>query len=383
VTGALDGLLVADFSRVLAGPYATMLLADLGATVVKVERPGAGDDTRSWGPPFAADGQSTYFQSVNRNKRSIALDLRDEADLRIARALADRADVLVENHKPGSLARFALDYDAVRTANPSVVYCSISGFGSGRGADLPGYDLLVQAMGGLMSITGTTEPTKAGVAVVDVITGLQASVGILAALRHRDRTGVGQRIEVTLLAALQSALVNQASSVVGAGVVPGLLGNAHPSIAPYEVFATVDRPLVLAVGNDAQFARLVAVLGDPALADDVRFATNAARVVHRAELLEALESLLASAGADVWQARITAAGVPCGPINDIAQGLELADRLGLHPVVEVDDARRAGPQPQVANPVAYAQTPPTYRTAPPRVDEDRAEVLDLLGLGRP
>jgi crotonobetainyl-CoA:carnitine CoA-transferase CaiB-like acyl-CoA transferase len=219
--------------------------------------------------------------------------------------------------------------------------------------------------------------------VVDVITGLQASVGILAALRHRDRTGVGQRIEVTLLAALQSALVNQASSVVGAGVVPGLLGNAHPSIAPYEVFATVDRPLVLAVGNDAQFARLVAVLGDPALADDVRFATNAARVVHRAELLEALESLLASAGADVWQARITAAGVPCGPINDIAQGLELADRLGLHPVVEVDDARRAGPQPQVANPVAYAQTPPTYRTAPPRVDEDRAEVLDLLGLGRP
>ncbi len=383
MTGALDGLLVADFSRVLAGPYATMLLADLGATVVKVERPGAGDDTRSWGPPFAADGQSTYFQSVNRNKRSIALDLRDEADLRIARALADQADVLVENHKPGSLARFALDYDAVRTANPSVVYCSISGFGSGRGADLPGYDLLVQAMGGLMSITGTTEPTKAGVAVVDVITGLQASVGILAALRHRDRTGVGQRIEVTLLTALQSALVNQASSVVGAGVVPGLLGNAHPSIAPYEVFATADRPLVLAVGNDAQFARLVAVLGDPALADDVRFATNAARVAHRTELVEVLESLLASAGADLWQARITAAGVPCGPINDIAQGLELADRLGLHPVVEVDDARRAGPQPQVANPVAYAQTPPTYRTAPPRVDEDRAEVLDLLGLGRP
>ncbi len=382
MTGALDGLLVADFSRVLAGPYATMLLADLGATVVKVERPGAGDDTRSWGPPFAADGQSTYFQSVNRNKRSIALDLRDEADLRIARALADQADVLVENHKPGSLARFALDYDAVRTANPSVVYCSISGFGSGRGADLPGYDLLVQAMGGLMSITGTTEPTKAGVAVVDVITGLQASVGILAALRHRDRTGVGQRIEVTLLTALQSALVNQASSVVGAGVVPGLLGNAHPSIAPYEVFATADRPLVLAVGNDAQFARLVAVLGDPALADDVRFATNAARVAHRTELVEVLESLLASAGADLWQERITAVGVPCGPINDIAQGLALADRLGLRPVVEVADTRRETPQPQVAHPVSYSTTPPSYRTAPPAVDEDRAEVLDLLGLGR-
>ena len=372
--------MVADFSRVLAGPYATMLLADLGATVVKVERPGVGDDTRTWGPPYAADGQSTYFQSVNRNKRSIALDLGDPGDCAVARALAGRADVLVENHKPGSLTRFGLDYDAVRSANPAVVYCSISGFGSAAGADLPGYDLLVQAMGGLMSITGTTEPTKAGVAVVDVITGLQASVAILAALRHRDRTGVGQRIEVTLLSALQSALVNQASSVVGADVVPRFLGNAHPSIAPYEVFATADRPLVLAVGNDAQFARLVAVLGAPGLADDPRFRTNAERVAHRADLVAALEGLLASAGADDWQGRITASGVPCGPINDIAQGLALAERLGLHPVVEVDDPRRAGPQPQVAHPATYSATPPTYRTAPPEVDEDRAEVLAMLGL---
>lgn len=372
--------MVADFSRVLAGPYATMLLADLGATVVKVERPGVGDDTRTWGPPYAADGQSTYFQSVNRNKRSIALDLGDPGDRAVARALAGRADVLVENHKPGSLTRFGLDYDAVRSANPAVVYCSISGFGSAAGADLPGYDLLVQAMGGLMSITGTTEPTKAGVAVVDVITGLQASVAILAALRHRDRTGVGQRIEVTLLSALQSALVNQASSVVGADVVPRFLGNAHPSIAPYEVFATADRPLVLAVGNDAQFARLVAVLGAPGLADDPRFRTNAERVAHRANLVAALEGLLASAGADDWQDRITASGVPCGPINDIAQGLALAERLGLHPVVEVDDPRRAGPQPQVAHPATYSATPPTYRTAPPEVDEDRAEVLAMLGL---
>ena len=284
MTGALDGIVVADFSRVLAGPYATMLLADLGATVVKVERPGSGDDTRAWGPPFAADGQSTYFQSVNRNKASIALDLGAAGDRAIAQALAARADVLVENHKPGALTRFGLDYAQVRALNPAVIYCSISGFGSGAGADLPGYDLLVQAMGGLMSITGTDEPTKAGVAVVDVLTGLHAAVGILAALHHRDRTGEGQRIEATLLTALQSSLVNQASAFVGAGSVPTFMGNAHPSIAPYEVFAAADRSIILAVGNDAQFARLVEVLGLPALAADARFATNAARVENRMEL---------------------------------------------------------------------------------------------------
>lgn len=379
MTGALDGLLVADFSRVLAGPYATMLLADLGATVVKVERPGSGDDTRSWGPPYAADGQSTYFQSVNRNKQSIALDLRDAADLRVARALAGQADVLVENHKPGSLTRFGLDYDTVRQDNPSIVYCSISGFGSGAGADLPGYDLLVQAMGGLMSITGTTEPTKAGVAVVDVLTGLHATVAILAALHHRDATGEGQRVEATLLTCLQSALVNQASAVVGAGVVPRFLGNAHPSITPYEVFATADRPLVLAVGNDAQFGRLTQVLGVPQLATDPRFATNAERVAHRTELVAALEERLTTADADRWQEQITAAGVPCGPINDIAQGIALAERLGLGPVVEVADQRRDTPQRQVANPITYSATPPAYRTASPLVDEDRAAVLALLG----
>ena len=284
MTGALDGIVVADFSRVLAGPYATMLLADLGATVVKVERPGSGDDTRAWGPPFAADGQSTYFQSVNRNKASIALDLGAADDRRIAHALAARADVLVENHKPGALTRFGLDYTQVRAVNPAVVYCSISGFGSGAGAELPGYDLLVQAMGGLMSITGTDEPTKAGVAVVDVLTGLHAAVGILAALHHRDRTGEGQRIEATLLTSLQSSLVNQASAYVGAGAVPGFMGNAHPSIAPYEVFAAADRTMIIAVGNDAQFARLADVLGQPGLSADPRFATNAARVEHREEL---------------------------------------------------------------------------------------------------
>lgn len=380
MTGALDGIVVADFSRVLAGPYATMLLGDLGATVIKVERPGAGDDTRAWGPPFAADGQSTYFQSVNRNKASIALDLLSAADLEIAHALAARADILVENHRPGALTRFGLDYPQVRAVNPAVIYCSISGFGSDAGADLPGYDLLVQAMGGLMSITGTDEPTKAGVAVVDVLTGLHAAVGILAAVHHRDRTGEGQRIEATLLTSLQSSLVNQASAVVGAGVVPGFMGNAHPSIAPYEVFAAADRSMILAVGNDAQFARLVEVLGLPALAADPRFGSNAARVAHRAELKALLEAALSTQSADAWQESITAAGVPCGPINDIAQGFALAERLGLQPVVELDDPRRAGVQRQVANPLAYSATPAVYRTAPPMVDEDRAAVLAQLGM---
>jgi crotonobetainyl-CoA:carnitine CoA-transferase CaiB-like acyl-CoA transferase len=379
-TGALVGLVVADFSRVLAGPYATMLLADLGATVIKVEMPGSGDDTRAWGPPFASDGQSTYFQSVNRNKASIDLDLREPRDLVIAKALVARADILVENHKPGSLSRFELGYEQLATANPSLIYCSISGFGREEGAGLPGYDLLVQAMGGLMSITGTDQPSKAGVAVVDVLTGLHAAVAILAALQHRQATGEGQHIETTLLGSLQSSLVNQASAFVSAGVVPGLMGNAHPSIAPYEVLQTADRPLVVAVGNDAQFAALCRVLELEALVADDRFATNPLRVANRAELRDILDSALATQDAEVWQMRLTGAGVPCGPINDIAQGFALATRLGLEPVVEIHDPRRSTPQLQVANPAAYSRTPPTYRSAPPAVGEDRDTVLSFLGL---
>ena len=380
MTAPLDGVLVADFSRVLAGPYATMLLADLGATVVKVERPGPGDDTRSWGPPFAASGQSTYFESVNRNKRSIDLDLTDAGDLAVAHALAGRADVLVENYKPGGLERFGLDYAAVSEVNPSVVYCSISGFGSGPGRDLPGYDLLVQAMGGLMSVTGRDEPMKAGVAVVDVLTGLHAAVGTLAALRHRDVTGEGQHLEVTLLGSLLSSLVNQAEAFVGAGVVPGLLGNAHPSIAPYEVFETADRPMVIAVGNDAQFRRLADVLGRADLADDRRFVTNTDRVEHRADLKALLDKALAALPADEWEGRITAAGIPCGPINGLDGAFALAERLGLGSVVEVADDRRPVPARQVGNPVTYSATPVAYRSAPPRVGEDRAWVLRELGL---
>ena len=377
-TGALDGLLIADFSRVLAGPYATMLLGDLGATIVKVERPGSGDDTRAWGPPFAQTGHSTYFESVNRNKQSLGLDIADAGDQRFASELAERADVLVENFKPGALVQYGLDYDSVRIRNPRIVYCSISGFGAGSGHDLPGYDLLVQAMGGLMSITGTDEPTKAGVAVVDVLAGLHATVAILAALRHRDRTGEGQRVEVSLLSALLSSMVNQASAFVGGGVLPQRMGNAHPSISPYESYPTADRPLIIAVGNDAQFTRLAQALGDPALANDPRFATNPSRVEHRQALSHRIIELLAPLGADHWQHVIGAVGVPCGPINSISEGFALADRLGLVPVVDIDDPRRSTPDRQVANPVRYSKTPATYRSAPPGVGEDNEAVLAWL-----
>ncbi|MEO6821846.1 MAG: CoA transferase [Candidatus Nanopelagicales bacterium] len=371
IPGALSGVVVADFSRVLAGPYATMLLADLGAEVVKVERPGPGDDTRAWGPPYAADGQSTYYQSVNRNKCSLALDLRTDVGWAQARELAGRADVLIENFKPGSMDRLGLGYDALATANPGLVYCSISGFGSTAGAELPGYDLLVQAMGGLMSVTGPEpgHPTKVGVALVDVVTGLHAVYGILAALRHRDRTGQGQRVEVNLLSSLLSALVNQSSAYVAGGVVPGILGNDHPSIAPYATYQTADRPLVLAVGNDGQFRTLTDVLGLPDVADDVRYATNPARVTNRASLRLLLETALGTHGAEHWRRALTARGVPCGTVNDLEGAFDLATSLGLDPVAQIKDPRRTAPTVTVANPLRMSRTPPTYRSAPPGVGE--------------
>jgi crotonobetainyl-CoA:carnitine CoA-transferase CaiB-like acyl-CoA transferase len=361
VNGPLEGIVVADFSRVLAGPYATMLLGDLGAEVIKVERPDHGDDTRAWGPPYTEHGMSTYFAGVNRNKSARAIDLRTQEGRAEARDLALGADVFIENFKPGALARMGLGYDDLARQHRGLIYCSISGFGSHAGRDLPGYDLLVQAMGGLMSVTGPgpEQPTKVGVALVDVITGLHATVGVLAALHHRDATGQGQRLEVNLLSSLLSALVNQSSAYVAGGVIPGILGNAHHSIAPYEVYATADRPLVIAVGNDGQFAALVSELGDAALAQDPDFESNPARVAHRGKLKDRLEALLAVAGADEWQRRLTALGVPCGPINDLAQAVALADSLGLAPVVEV------GGVPTVANPISMALTPPTYRSAPP------------------
>ncbi len=382
--GALSGIVVADFGRVLAAPYLTMLLADLGAEVIKIERPGSGDDTRAWGPPFA-DGEATYYLGVNRNKRSVALDLADERDRRAARAIAARADVLVENFRPGTMRRLGLGYDELRLLNPGLVYCSISGFGAAGGAALPGYDLLVQAMGGLMSVTGEPESrgTKAGVALVDVITGLHAGMGVLAALRHRERTGEGQRVEVSLLTSLLSALTNQASAYVAAGVVPQAMGNRHPSIAPYEVLDAKDRPLALAVGNERQFAALAAELGLPELAGDPRFATNPARVAHREELLAVLDGPLRTRSADAWFEALTAVGVPCGPINDLAAAFAFADRLGLEARATIDDPRRDAPVEQVANPIRLGATPATYRSAPPRLGEHTHEVLAELDLPDP
>ncbi|MFJ5707451.1 CaiB/BaiF CoA transferase family protein [Streptomyces sp. NPDC093105] len=370
--GALSGIVVADFGRVLAGPYMTMLLADLGADVIKIERPDGGDDTRAWGPPFA-DGQATYFLGVNRNKRSVALDLTDPDGLAAARAIVDGADVLVENFRPGTMEKLGLGFEEVRRTNPGLVYCSVTGFGTDGGAALPGYDLLVQAMGGLMSVTGEPggQGTKAGVALVDVITGLHAGLGVLAALRHRERTGEGQRVEVSLLGSLLSALTNQAAAHLGAGVVPRAMGNRHPSITPYEVFEARDRPLVLAVGNDRQFRALCERIGRPGLAEDPRFATNTARVAHREELASELAGPLAGRTADAWFEELTAAGVPCGPINDLAAAFELADRLGLRARLPEE---AAGPG-QVAHPVRLGATPPSYRSAPPRLGEHTTEVL--------
>jgi crotonobetainyl-CoA:carnitine CoA-transferase CaiB-like acyl-CoA transferase len=374
----LSGILIADFGRVLAAPYATMLLADLGAEVIKIERPGAGDDTRAWGPPFA-DGESTYFLSVNRNKRSFAADLEDPADLAAIRELVRRADVFVENFRPGSLSRHGLDHDAARALNPAIVYCSVTGFGSAAGASLPGYDLLVQAVGGLMSVTGPGpgRPVKTGVALVDVLTGLHAAIGILAALRHREATGEGQRIEVNLLSTLLSSMVNQSAGFTGAGVVPGILGNRHPSIAPYEVFDAADRPFVLAVGNDRQFAALCDVVGLPELVGDPRYATNPARVAHVEQLAEQLGARLRTRSAADWYARLTPKGVPCGPVNDLAGAFALAEDLGLAPRVEV--GRDGEEVALVANPIALSATPPAYRSRPPRLGQHTAELRAWLG----
>lgn len=366
---ALAGLTVVDFSRVLAGPFATMMLADLGAAVTKVEPPG-GDDTRQWGPPYDDAGDATYFQAVNRNKQSVVLDFTDDADLARAQALAREADVLVENFRPGVTERFGLDYDAVRSGNPEIIYCSITGFGAGKGATLPGYDLLIQAVGGLMSITGPPdgEPQKVGVALVDVLAGLFSAVGILAALEHRRDTGAGQRVEVDLLSALLAGLVNQASAYTVAGVVPERMGNQHPSIAPYEPLHCADRELVVAIGNDRQFGALCQTLGVPELASEERFRDNAARVENRGALREALEARLATRDAAAWASELSAASVPAGVVNDIAAAFGLAGELGLEPMVAIE--REDGSTVRLTrNPIRLSGTPPTYRSPPPRLPD--------------
>ena len=370
MTSALDKLRVADFSRVLAGPFATMLLADLGAIVTKIERPGAGDDTRSWGPPYGDDGQATYFQSVNRNKSSVLLDLSSPEDLARARKLALDADVVVENFRPGVMERLGLGYDELRAERPGLIYCSITGFGRGHGAELPGYDLLIQALGGLMSVTGSPddEPQKVGVALVDVLTGLFATVGMLTALHHRQNTGEGQHVEINLLSSLLAALVNQSAAYTSGGVVPKRMGNRHPSIAPYEPLACGDGELVVAVGNDRQFAKLCELLGAPDLAGDRRFATNSDRVANRPAMRAELERLLAMRPAAEWATLLTEHRVPAGQVNDMAAAFQLAASLGLDPVVSLP--RQDGTAVRLPrNPIGLSATPPRYRTAPPRLGE--------------
>ena len=377
--GPLGGLVVADFSRVLAGPYLTMLLGDLGADVIKVERPDGGDDARHWGPPWDAEGRSTYFLSVNRNKRSLVLDLGEEADRGVARRLVARADVVVENFRPGTMERLGLGYEQLSRLHPRLVYCSISGFGVGEGRSLPGYDLLVQAVGGLMSVTGPApdSPTKAGVALVDVLTGLHGAVAVLAALRERDRSGRGQLISLNLLSTLLSSLVNQASSVVMAGVVPEPMGNRHPSVAPYELLETMDRPLALAVGNDRQFRALCAALEREDLAADPRFATNPARVSNRDQLRRELETALGRRPAAEWVPVLSERGIPCGPVNNVQEALALAEGYGLGPVVQLPRAGSA-PDRAVADPIVLSRTPVTYRRAAPGLGEHSEELRDWL-----
>jgi len=375
MAGPLDGVLVADFSRVLAGPLCTVNLADLGATVVKVERPGKGDDTRAWGPPWSPHG-STYFESVNRSKLSVALDLKDPADHAMALELAARADVLVENYRPGALERHGLGYDQVRSVNPGIIYCSITGFGASAGADLMGYDFVVQAVGGLMSITGEpdNQPTKAGVALVDVLTGKDATIGVLAALASRGRSGHGCRVEVNLLSSLLGSLVNQAQGFLETGDAPARMGNRHPSIAPYETLRCRDGLLAVACGNDGQFVRLAEVIGSPELSTDSRCATNSARVAHRGYLVAALESALAADDADSWATRLTAAQVPAGKVGTLADGFALAERLGLAPTIEVGPSHTR----QVRQAITYTPDLVTGPTPPPALGADTDAVRAWL-----
>lgn len=372
-TAPLHGILVADFSRILAGPLAAQTLGDLGADVIKVEAPG-GDDTRGWGPPFDAEGRATYAHAANRNKRSVVFDLRDDGDRRLARELARRADVLIANLKPGAMERFGLGYEDLAAEHPRLVYCAINGFGSAGGAELPGYDPLVQAVGGLMSVTGPEggEPVKVGVALVDVIAGLNAAVGILAALRERDRSGRGQMVEITLLGTVLASLANQATGYLNAGAVPRPLGTRHPSIEPFATYACADGPLMICAGNDRQFAALSAALGRPELADDPRFATNAARVEHHEALRPLLEEALGSADRAAWAARLSDAGVPAGPVHDLAGAFGLAAAIGLD---AVDD--HAGVRTP-ASPIGLYDTPPATRRPPPGLDEHGDEIRAWL-----
>jgi crotonobetainyl-CoA:carnitine CoA-transferase CaiB-like acyl-CoA transferase len=369
---ALQGLQVVDLSRVLAGPLLAQTLGDLGADVVKIESP-AGDDTRHWTPPADAAGRATYHHAANRNKRSIALDLHQDADRELARRLCERADVVVANFRPGTLERYGLGYDDVAAVNPRVVYCEITGFGERAGAELPGYDPLVQAVGGLMSVTGPPEtPSKTGVAIVDVVTALYGATAVLAAVHARTRNGRGQRLTVNLLHTNLAMLANQSTGWLGAGVVPVRLGNVHPSIEPFATYATADGELMICAGNETQFARLAGVLGLPELPADERFETNAARVQNRDALRVLLEQRLAERPRSAWRDDLNAAGVPAGPVQYIEEAFSLAELLGLDVVDETDAVRT------VAFPVQLAGTPASTRRRPPELDEHGTELREEL-----
>ena len=386
MAGPLSHVRVLELSRVLAGPWAAQTLADLGADVIKVERPGAGDDTRAWGPPWAGE-QSAYFLSTNRGKRSITIDFERPEGQELVRKLAAQADVVIENFKVGGLAKYGLDYESLKAVNPGLVYCSVTGFGQdGPYAKRAGYDFMIQGMGGLMSITGQPDgeegggPVKVGVAVTDVFTGLYATIGVLGALAHRDRTGEGQWVNLALLDVQVAVLANQAMNYLVGGKPPQRLGNAHPNIVPYQAFPTQDGHIILAVGNDSQFAKFCQVAGRPELAKDERYATNPQRVAHRRELVPVIEELLMQRPSRDWLSALEAVGVPCGPINDLEQ--VFADpHVQARRIHQDLPHPEAGTVPTVASPIRYSATPIEHTVAPPTLGQHTDAVLgEALGL---
>ena len=392
--GALSHLRVLDLSRVLAGPWSGQILADLGADVIKVERPGSGDDTRAWGPPFLKDAQgentseAAYYLSANRNKRSVTIDFTQPEGQRLVRELAAKSDVVIENFKVGGLAAYGLDYPSLKAVNPKLVYCSITGFGqTGPYAKRAGYDFMIQGLGGLMSLTGRPDgeegagPVKVGVALTDILTGLYSTVAILAALAHRNQAGVGQHIDMALLDVQVACLANQAMNYLTTGNPPRRLGNAHPNIVPYQDFPTADGDFILTVGNDGQFRKFAEVAGQPQWANDPRFATNKLRVANRAELIPLIRQATVFKTTAEWVSQLEAAGVPCGPINDLAQMFQDPQVLARGLAVSMPHAL-AGAVPQVASPIRLSETPVEYRRAPPLLGEHTEAVLgDVLGLG--
>ncbi len=385
MSGALSHIRVLDLSRILAGPWAGQMLADFGAEVIKIERPGSGDDTRGWGPPFmqgseAKTSEAAYFHSANRGKQSVAVDMAKPEGQAIIRELVKVSDVVLENYKVGGLKQYGLDYDSLKALNPRLVYCSITGFGqSGPDAHRAGYDFMIQGMGGLMSVTGEPDgmPVKVGVALVDVMTGLYAANAIQAALLSREESGVGQYIDLALLDVQVATLANQAMNFLASGQSPGRLGNAHPNIVPYQAFPTSDGHIILAVGNDQQFQRFCELAGRPELASDASFSTNQKRVENRVDLIPLILPLMLQHSTQQWLEKLSDVGVPCGPINTIAQVFEEPQIKYREMKISLSH-RDAGEVPSVANPVKFSKTPITYRQAPPVLGEHSSHVLESI-----